>query len=64
MVARPISRFPVYSNRVAAMDVLRDEVTGALAGIRPGVGEVPLLSTVSGEWVDGSGMDAGHDART
>ncbi|MFI8091358.1 type I polyketide synthase [Streptomyces sp. NPDC086080] len=49
-----------YASHSAAMDVLRDEVTGALAGIAPRAGEVPLLSTVSGEWVDGSGMDAGY----
>ncbi|MFI8093910.1 SDR family NAD(P)-dependent oxidoreductase [Streptomyces sp. NPDC086080] len=49
-----------YASHSAAMDVLRDEVTSALAGIVPRAGEVPLLSTVSGEWVDGSGMDAGY----
>ncbi|MFI8091361.1 type I polyketide synthase, partial [Streptomyces sp. NPDC086080] len=49
-----------YASHSAAMDVLRDEVTGALAGVVPRAGEVPLLSTVSGEWVDGSGMDAGY----
>ncbi|MEU0765165.1 acyltransferase domain-containing protein, partial [Streptomyces microflavus] len=49
-----------YASHSAAMDVLRDEVTEALGDVAPRAGSVPLLSTVSGEFVDGSGMDAAY----
>ncbi|MEU0149428.1 type I polyketide synthase [Streptomyces sp. NPDC006288] len=49
-----------YASHSAAMDELRGEVAGALEGIAPRAGQVPLLSTVTGEFVDGSGMDAAY----
>ncbi len=40
-----------------AMDVLREELLAALAGISPRASSVPLLSTVTGELCDGSEYD-------
>ena len=47
--------FPSHSPQVAA---IRDEMIAALAGISPRAGTVPLLSTVTGDWLDTSTMDA------
>ncbi|MBM7086592.1 type I polyketide synthase [Micromonospora humidisoli] len=49
--------FPSHSPQVAA---IRDEMLTALAGISPRPGTVPLLSTVTGDWLDTSTMDAGY----
>ncbi|WP_370216856.1 type I polyketide synthase [Kitasatospora sp. GAS1066B] len=52
-------RIPVdYASHSAQVELIRDELLGVLAGIEPRAGRVPLLSTVTGELVDGSGMDA------
>ncbi|MFE6975980.1 type I polyketide synthase [Streptomyces sp. NPDC057682] len=45
-----------YASHSPAMDVLRDELTSSLAGISPRAGTIPLLSTVTGEFTDGSDM--------
>ncbi|MFI9275858.1 type I polyketide synthase [Kitasatospora sp. NPDC052896] len=51
-------RVPVdYASHSAQVESIREELLGALAGIEPRAGQVPLLSTVTGELVDGSGMD-------
>ncbi|MFE0061367.1 type I polyketide synthase, partial [Streptomyces sp. NPDC059003] len=49
-----------YASHSPAMDVLEDELAAVLGGIVPRAGEVPLLSTVTGEFTDGSGMDGGY----
>ncbi|MFJ3533761.1 type I polyketide synthase, partial [Streptomyces sp. NPDC090132] len=49
-----------YASHSAAMDVLEADLAVELAGISPRAGDVPLLSTVTGELVDGSGMDGGY----
>ncbi|WP_328891777.1 type I polyketide synthase [Streptomyces sp. NBC_00316] len=49
-----------YASHSAAMDVLEAELAESLAGIAPRAGRVPLLSTVTGEFVDGSVMDGGY----
>ncbi|WP_267881904.1 type I polyketide synthase [Streptomyces albus] len=46
-----------YASHSPAMDVLEDELAAVLDGIDAHAGDVPLLSTVTGEFVDGSGMD-------
>ncbi|MFD7862992.1 type I polyketide synthase [Streptomyces sp. NPDC059783] len=45
-----------YASHSPAMDVLHDELTSSLAGITPRAGTIPLLSTVTGEFTDGSDM--------
>jgi acyl transferase domain-containing protein/NADPH:quinone reductase-like Zn-dependent oxidoreductase len=42
------------------MDELRDDLLAALAGLRPGAAGVPLVSTVTGEWLNGEPMDASY----
>ncbi|MFD9910897.1 beta-ketoacyl synthase N-terminal-like domain-containing protein, partial [Streptomyces sp. NPDC059063] len=49
-----------YASHSPAMDVLEDELAAVLDGIVPRAGEVPLLSTVTGEFTDGSQMDGGY----
>ncbi|MEU3227419.1 type I polyketide synthase [Streptomyces sp. NPDC006976] len=49
-----------YASHSPAMDVLHDELTTTLAGVAPRAGTIPLLSTVTGEFIDGSGMDANY----
>jgi acyl transferase domain-containing protein/acyl carrier protein len=52
-------RIPVdYASHSAQVESIREELLTALAGIEPRAGQVPLLSTVTGELVDGFGMDA------
>ncbi|MFI9273488.1 type I polyketide synthase [Kitasatospora sp. NPDC052896] len=52
-------RVPVdYASHSAQVESIREELLGALAGIEPRAGQVPLLSTVTAELTDGSGMDA------
>ncbi|MEZ0015240.1 type I polyketide synthase, partial [Kitasatospora sp. GAS206B] len=51
-------RVPVdYASHSAQVESIRGELLELLAPVRPRVGQVPLLSTVTGELVDGSGMD-------
>ncbi|MFL6121946.1 SDR family NAD(P)-dependent oxidoreductase [Actinophytocola sp.] len=61
-------RLGVRARRVASsraghsplMEPLREELLELLAGIEPGVPEVPFLSTVTGEWVDSAVFDPGY----
>ena len=45
------------------VDGLRDELFELMRGIRPRQGEVPLVSEVTGEEVDGRSLDAAHWVR-
>ncbi|MEB3963880.1 acyltransferase domain-containing protein, partial [Streptomyces kunmingensis] len=49
-----------YASHSASMEVLESDLAQALAGIAPRSGEIPLLSTVAGEFVDGTVMDGGY----
>ncbi len=52
-------RVPVdYASHSAQVESIREELLATLAGIEPRAGDVSLLSTVTGELIDGSGMDA------
>ncbi|MGW0854215.1 type I polyketide synthase [Streptomyces sp. NPDC002690] len=42
------------------VDILRDELLADLAGLTPRRSRVPILSTVTGMWSDGSDFDAGY----
>ncbi len=45
------------------MEPLREDLLAALAAVAPRAGSVPILSTVTGEAVDGSGFDAAYWVR-
>ncbi|SEB92480.1 type I polyketide synthase [Streptomyces melanosporofaciens] len=52
-------RVPVdYASHSAQVELLREELLELLAPVEPKTAEVPFLSTVTGEWVDGSELDA------
>ncbi|WNE96626.1 type I polyketide synthase [Streptomyces luomodiensis] len=52
-------RVPVdYASHSAQVELLRDELLELLAPVQPKAAEVPFLSTVTGEWVAGSELDA------
>ncbi|ONK14197.1 type I polyketide synthase [Streptomyces sp. MP131-18] len=46
-----------YASHSAQAERVREELPATLAGIRPRRAEVPLFSTVTGTWLDTTGMD-------
>ena len=56
-----VKRIPVdYASHSAHVDELRERLLADLAPIVPATGEVPMMSTVTGTWVDGTSLDAGY----
>ncbi|MFD0267977.1 type I polyketide synthase, partial [Streptomyces sp. NPDC127106] len=49
-----------YASHSAQVDLLREELAELLAPVRPRPAEVPFLSTVTGEWVEGPELDSGY----
>ncbi|WP_373465395.1 type I polyketide synthase [Streptomyces sp. V1I6] len=49
-----------YASHSAQVELLREELAGLLAPITPRAAEVPFLSTVTGEWVQGPELDGGY----
>ncbi|MFB7256180.1 type I polyketide synthase [Streptomyces nojiriensis] len=49
-----------YASHSAQVELLREELDTLLAPIAPRAAEVPFLSTVTGEWVSGTELDAGY----
>ncbi|QMU80316.1 SDR family NAD(P)-dependent oxidoreductase [Streptacidiphilus sp. PB12-B1b] len=47
-----------YASHSAQVDDLREELLESLAPVRPRTGRVPMLSTVTGDWIDTAGLDA------
>ncbi|WP_425315931.1 type I polyketide synthase [Streptomyces olivoreticuli] len=47
-----------YASHSAQVELLREELGELLAPVRPKAAEVPFLSTVTGEWVEGPELDA------
>ncbi|MDH6543445.1 type I polyketide synthase [Streptomyces sp. SPB4] len=47
-----------YASHGPQVEQIRDEVIALLSGIEPRTAEVPFFSTVTGEWADGSELDA------
>ncbi|MCX5381020.1 acyltransferase domain-containing protein [Streptomyces sp. NBC_00091] len=47
-----------YASHGPQVESIRDEVIGLLAGIEPRTAETPFFSTVTGEWAEGSELDA------
>jgi polyketide synthase 7 len=56
-----VKRVPVdYASHSAQVDELRERLHIDLAALTPREARVPMLSTVTGEWVDGAALDAGY----
>jgi len=49
-----------YASHSAQIDAVRGKLLADLAGIRPQPASVPMVSTVTGDWVDTSTLDAGY----
>jgi acyl transferase domain-containing protein/NADPH:quinone reductase-like Zn-dependent oxidoreductase/acyl carrier protein len=47
-----------YASHCAQVEQLEAEITAALAGLAPGPGRVPMVSAMTGEWLDGPQLDA------
>ncbi|MBT2229989.1 type I polyketide synthase [Nonomuraea sp. NEAU-A123] len=49
-----------YASHSAQVDELRERLLQDLGPIRPRAGEVPMISTVTGDWIDTAGLDAAY----
>ncbi|MDX2548107.1 SDR family NAD(P)-dependent oxidoreductase [Streptomyces sp. WI04-05B] len=49
-----------YASHSAHVERIHEELLAALAGIEPVAGQVPLFSTLTGDWLDTTAMDAGY----
>ncbi|MEV0281754.1 type I polyketide synthase, partial [Streptomyces sp. NPDC050610] len=49
-----------YASHSAQVARIEDRLMTELAGVRPLPGRVPLFSTVTGDWLDTTAMDAGY----
>jgi acyl transferase domain-containing protein/acyl carrier protein len=47
-----------YASHSSQVELVRDELLTALAGLTPTPARVPFFSTVTGQWEDGTGLDA------
>ncbi|HEV7979238.1 MAG TPA: SDR family NAD(P)-dependent oxidoreductase [Amycolatopsis sp.] len=49
-----------YASHSAQVELLEEELASELAAVRPQASEIPFFSTVTGDWLDTTGMDAGY----
>ncbi|MDF5758940.1 type I polyketide synthase, partial [Spongiactinospora sp. TRM90649] len=49
-----------YASHCAHVEHVKDELLDLLAGIAPRTGDIPFLSTVTGEWTDTATLDAAY----
>jgi NADPH:quinone reductase-like Zn-dependent oxidoreductase/acyl carrier protein len=49
-----------YASHTAQVEAIRGEILAALAGITPQAAQVPMVSAMTGQPVDGPGLDAGY----
>ncbi|MEU7857488.1 type I polyketide synthase [Nonomuraea sp. NPDC049141] len=49
-----------YASHSAQVDELRERLLQDLGPIRPRTGDVPMISTVTGDWIDTAGLDAAY----
>jgi amino acid adenylation domain-containing protein len=49
-----------YASHSPHVDELRDTILADLAGLRPVAAEIPLFSTLTGDWADTARLDAGY----
>ncbi|GID56842.1 hypothetical protein Aco03nite_052460 [Actinoplanes couchii] len=56
-----VRRIPVdYASHSASVELLHDEILDILAPIRPRTSDIPFFSTLTGDWQDTAGLDAGY----
>ncbi|MFB6955995.1 type I polyketide synthase [Streptomyces sp. NPDC056309] len=56
-----VRRVPVdYASHSHHVEDLHDEILELLAEVEPTASEIPLFSTVTGDWLDTTAMDAGY----
>ncbi|MFH9138967.1 type I polyketide synthase, partial [Streptomyces sp. NPDC017524] len=56
-----VRRIPVdYASHSPHVEAVRERILAGLAQVVPAAGRVPMYSTVTGEVVDGTGMDSGY----
>ena len=56
--ARPV---PVdYASHSAQVEEIREEILAALAGVTPGPALIPMISAMTGRWLDGLEPEAGY----
>ncbi len=56
-----VRRIPVdYASHSAHVEPLRERLLELLAGLRPRTSEIRFRSTVNGDWIDTSGLDADY----
>ncbi|MEW9534743.1 beta-ketoacyl synthase N-terminal-like domain-containing protein, partial [Microbispora sp. NPDC049125] len=54
-------RIPVdYASHSAQVELIHDELIKALSPITPRAGTIPMLSTVTGDWIDTSELDTAY----
>ena len=54
-------RVPVdYASHSAQVEVIRDEILASLAAVVPGPASIPMVSAMTGEWLDGLEAEAGY----
>ena len=52
-----------YASHSSHVDAILDDLRAVLAGITPRAGRVPMVSTVTGELIDGAALDADYFCR-
>ena len=56
--ARPV---PVdYASHSVQVEEIREEILAALAGVTPGPALIPMISAMTGRWLDGLEPEAGY----
>src|ERR1019366_9714741 len=49
-----------YASHGAQVEVIREEILAALAGVVPGPASIPMVSAMTGQWLDGMELEAGY----
>ena len=49
-----------YASHSAQVEAIREEILGALAQITPGLAQIPMISAMTGQWLDGPEAGAGY----
>ena len=49
-----------YASHSAQVEEIREEILAGLAGITPGEARIPMISAMTGEWLDGPEAGAGY----
>jgi candicidin polyketide synthase FscB len=49
-----------YASHSVQVEAIREEILAALVGITPGPTRIPMVSAMTGEWLDGLEAEAGY----